>query len=120
MTKPSHPANAPKSGDTERLVEEYLRRSVQSIPQTPEEVAAAEAWIANQSIEVPKRLLAADPCVVPALRPSARAIPFPQAVSDVGQGLARAARDGKTITPDVEERMKRDREQKEREAKGDK
>lgn len=117
MTKPTRSV---EYGETERLVEEYLRRSVQSFPETPEDVAAAEAWIAKQNIEVPQRLLSADPCVLTQPRPVARDFPFRKSASDVGQGLARAARDGKAIAPEVEERMKCDREQKEREADGDK
>ena len=45
---------------------------------------------------------------------------YPEAIALISSRLQEAARDGKTITPEVEERMRRDREQKEREAKGDK
>jgi hypothetical protein len=119
MTDPSRPTANTSVGDIEGLVEEYLRRSARSIPETPDDVAAAEAWIAAQHIQVPARLLGADPCTGPVPRPAESIIPFPQVPGDVGRSLARAAREGKTITPEVEERMKRDREEKER-GQGDK
>jgi hypothetical protein len=124
MTKPTRSHEGNQSGETEQLIHEYMRRCGQLIPQTPEEVAMAEAWIAKHDIAVPETLRSAKGCSLPTHQTAARLLKFPKASSvasnDVTQCLARAAREGKSIPPEVEEQMKRDREQKEREAKGGK
>lgn len=113
-TPPGH------SDDFEARLYEYLKRSGRLIPTTSEEVEVAEKWIAQQDIQVPEELLGLSGCALRPRKPTARILPFPAPATDIEQGLARAAREGnKQISPEVEARMKRDREQKERESKGD-
>lgn len=108
------------SDEMEQLVHEYLRRCGKLIPQAPEEVAAAEEWLNQQDIQVPKSLQSLDGGSLSSKLALPRVIPIPIQSTEVGEYLARAAREGKTISPEVEEQMKHDREQKEREAKCDK
>lgn len=120
MTTP--PRTPPGHGDDfEARLHEYLKRSGRLIPTTSEEVEAAEMWIAQQDIQVPEELLGLRGCSLRPRKPVVRILRFATPATDIEQGLARAAREGnKQISPEVEEQMKRDREQKERELKGDK
>lgn len=107
--------------DIEAAIHEYLKKSNRLIPTTPEEVEAMERWIAEQDVRVPEELLGRQGCTLTPRQRQARVLRYPVHSSDVEQGLARAAREGgKPVSTEVEERMKRDREQKERESKGDK
>lgn len=119
MTKPPRKNDAAGGDDIERLVYEYLRKHSQMIPQTPEEVQAAEAWIAKNPVKIPQRLLNHKGGNSPPCDASNQVLRFPVTTSDATQGFARAAREGKTITPKIEEQMRKDREQKERENKRD-
>ncbi len=120
MTTSSRKPTDGHTDDIEQLVHDYLRRSGKLIPQTGEEVEAAEKWLSQQAIQVPKSLQSLDGCSLNKRRVSPKVLPFPIQSTEIGECLARAAREGKTIAPEVEQQMKRDREQKEREAKGDK
>lgn len=107
--------------DFEARVHEYLKRAHRLIPTTPEQVEAMEQWIAKQDIQVPGELVNRHGCSLTPAQPTTRILQFPVQTTEIEQGLARAAREGgKPISREVEERMKRDREQKERESKGDK
>jgi hypothetical protein len=120
MTTPPRPSAASNDANSfEACVHEYLKKTNRLIPTTPEDVEAMERWIAAQDIQVPEELLRQHGCSLTPSQPSARILKFPTQSNEVEMGLARAAREGgKPISPEVEQRMKRDREQKERELKG--
>lgn len=99
----------------EILVFEYLRRQGKIIPQTPEDVARAEAWLLSKRSSAPERLRsfspnAPSPCA--SIRTASKT-PL-MAPNGTAQNLARAAREGKAISPQVSEQMRRDREEAER------
>jgi hypothetical protein len=119
MTTSSRQPKDDRFEETERLVHEYLRSTGKLIPQTPEEVAAVEEWLSQHDVELPKTLRSLDGCSLPRKLETPIVIPFPRVSTETSEGLARAARDGKAITPEVETRMKRDREEKEREGRSD-
>ena len=100
----------------EKLVHDYLRRTGKLIPQTVEDVAAAEAWIATHNIRLPESLSIWSGCSLSRKPKAPSVVRFPAPLSGVPEALARAAREGNAISPEVEEQMKRDREQREREA----
>lgn len=106
------------SEEIEQLIHDYLRYSGKLIPQTLEEVAAAEEWLSRQSSRLPQSLQSAEACSIHRASVAPRVLPFCIPSTEVSESLARAAREGKTISPEVESQMKRDREQKEREANG--
>lgn len=121
MTTPPRTPTSRGSDDIEARIHDYLKKANRLIPTTPEDVEAMERWIAQQDIQVPEELLRRHGCSLTSSQPRARVLKFPVQSNDVEQALARAAREGgKPISAEVEERMKRDREQKERESKGDK
>lgn len=120
MTMSSRKPIDNRSDEMEQLVHEYLRHCGKLIPQTPDEVAAAEEWLNKQDTQVPKGLQSLDGCSVASKLVARRMTSFPIQATEAGKCLARAARDGRSISPEIEAQMKRDREQKEREAKGDK
>ena len=113
MTKVTRPSED-RDDEIERRLYEHMRKQGQLIPGTPEEVEAAEKWLAKQSIQLPETLRKhkSESCA------PHRVLTFPTATNQATQGLARAAREGKAVPPEIEEQMKKDREQKEREAKG--
>lgn len=116
MTKEPRRDELDRGPELEKLVHEYMRRTGKLMPQTPEEVAHAEAWIAKQNVQLPESLKVQSGCSLTRRPKTTTVLRFPSASSDVTHGLARAAREGKAIAPEVEERMRQDREQKEREA----
>lgn len=122
MTTPPRSEKAePGSNNIEARVHEYLQKSSRLIPTTPDEVEAMERWIAEQDIQVPEDLFRRQGCSLTPCQPAPRVLEFPVQFNEVETGLARAAREGgKPISAEVEERMKRDREQQERESQGDK
>lgn len=116
MTKEPRRDGINHDTSTEKLLHDYLRRTGKLIPQTVEDVAAAEAWIATQNIQLPENLKVQSGCSLSRKPKAAAVLKFPVGSTGVPEGLARAAREGKTIDPEVEEQMRKDREQKEREA----
>lgn len=122
MTTP--PRQMSPGGDInsmEARVHEYLKKAHRLIPTTPDEVEAMERWLAEQDLQVPEELLGRHGCSLAPSKTNRNVLKFPVQSNEVELGLARAAREGgKPISTEVEERMKRDREQKERESKGDK
>ena len=99
----------------EQDVFEALRREGWILPETEEEVRRAEADLKSAPIVLPPELT--DP--VNALkrmgRPSGfKSLPSPAEDNQIESDLARAAREGGTIPPDVEEKMRKDRQEAER------
>jgi hypothetical protein len=105
---------------TERLLYEHYCRTGKVIPQTPEDVARAEAEDAKSKVELPARLrnpqlFGAAPC-----EPSSKPLRFPaHSTAPIAQNLARAAREGGTIPAEVEARMELDRAKAELDADKD-
>lgn len=116
MTKEPRRDGIHHGSSNEQLVHDYLLRTGKLIPQAVEDVAAAEAWIATQNIKLPESLTLQSGCSLSRKPKAPSVLRLPAPSSGVPEGLARAAREGNAIAPEVEERMKRDREQKEREA----
>ncbi|GEM_PF-1842326 len=115
-----HSSGTPSLGDDEavaRLVYEYYRRSGKIIPQTPDDVARAEANDAKNPVTLPPRLQNPDLfCDAPCGAPS-KPLQFPPAeLGPSAENLARAAREGGTISPEAEARMEQDRARAERQA----
>ena len=84
-------------------------------PASEGDVAATEAQLREEPVELPARL--ADAAAVlehPAPGAEATALRLPDA-PDIDATLARAAREGGTVTPEIEEIMRRDRAAAERE-----
>ena len=96
------------------LVHEAMLRMGWAFPSSPEDVARAEAEIAECEEPLPPGL--SDPYALfdAAKRPRLRG-PCAPANDDVVEYLARAAREGKAITVEVEAAMRADRERAERE-----
>jgi len=101
----------------EQEVHQALRAMGWVVPQDGAAVQAVESKLAAEAITLPEALRDADA----ALRGLSQAVgvePRPIAFggdSDIEAGLARAAREGGTIPPKVEELMRRDRQAAERE-----
>jgi len=95
-----------------RLIAETARSKNLLLPETEEEIAAAETEVAGLSIDLPPRLrnplafLDADGSFRLGVVQAA-----PGGDDTTVEGLARAAREGGTITSEIEERMRRDREE---------
>jgi hypothetical protein len=90
------------------------------IPQTEAEVSRAEAEMVGECDELPAELR--DPYAVlsRALETGAKVLALhPVDDEEMPKQLARAAREGKDIPPEIEERMRHDREAAEREATDD-
>jgi len=91
------------------------------LPRTEREVAAAEAALVEGDVRLPAAL--ADANVVfersgetDGSEPTARPLPT---AKDVEVELARAAREGGVVTPEIEKRMRTDREAAERSRKSE-
>jgi hypothetical protein len=98
----------------EGLVHEAMLHLGWVLPMTPEDVARVEEEL-DESAELPHELR--DPYTIfDAPRPPQVACPSPPANDDVVECLARVAREGKGISPEVEERMRQDRERAEQKA----
>lgn len=94
-----------------RLLAETAKSKKLLLPDTEEEIAAAEVEVAGLEFELPQRLR--DPMVFIGAEGSfGLGIGQSAAAGDQSteEGLARAAREGGHITAEVEERMRRDRE----------
>jgi len=114
------PAAQDAEARTEQALFEYLRRTGKIIPQTPEEIAEAQASLRPESVELPERLRAAS-VVERACKGLGQVLKMPQAETkgDVMENLARAAREGGELSDEVEVQMKLDRAKAEREADSD-
>ena len=110
-----------KDADTmSRDLASALRSRGFAMPRTEAEVAAAEAWLASQDVKLPGSLK--DPSAV-LNRRKGRILPLrpitQSRAEEVQESLARAARDGGVISPEVEQRMREDRERAERKRRGE-
>ena len=85
------------------------------LPQTGDEIAEAEEWAKSNPPDVPAHV--ADP-VQALARPTLRSVPLRpvslEAEEEVEENLARAAREGAEIPAEIEERMRKDRDDAER------
>ena len=114
--KPSN-QNPANDGDTvQPELASLLRLAGLGIPKTEAEVAATEEWLTETPVKLPASL--DDPEAV--FRPRADNVlrfPSEDKPTTATAHLARAARDGKEIPPDIEQRMREDREKAERDRK---
>jgi hypothetical protein len=119
MKQPPKPAQPQPDPDAQvdALLYEYYVRTGKIVPQTPEDVARAEAQDAGESVALPARLRNPDLFGEAPCDPAPHGLRFPTATpSASAQNLARAAREGGTISPGTEEKMERDRAEAERAA----
>jgi len=108
--------NTPSDAQTERWVYDALRLEGRLLPASNEEIAELEAEIAADPVALPESLQDAAAVyerIHKRTRPPS-AIPSP-VQNDAVEGLARAAREGGEITPEVQAQMREDREAAERE-----
>lgn len=112
--KKKHESDLPQE-QVEGLVREAMLRLGWVVPVTPDEIARVEAELEGEDMELPPKLR--DPyAVFDAAERPCPSDPVTPTNDDVVECLARAAREGKEISPEVEQRMCRDRERAEREA----
>lgn len=103
----------------ERLAHRAARNAGWLMPETEDEVAQAELELAINPVPLPPEL--ADPSAILNHLTGCQSVPGPirlRISADVETNLARAAREGSDISPDVEARMRADREAAERDADG--
>ena len=120
MTSSKNNRNEDKPAPGEGLGAE-LHRALSSLgwrlPESEDEIAEVEQWADEHPPHVPPEV--ADPARALA-RPRGRAIPLRPVSLEAGdaieENLARAAREGGSIPPEIEERMRKDREDAERES----
>lgn len=94
-----------------RLLAETARSKKLLLPETEEEIAAAETEVAGLEIDLPQRLRS--PLAFMGAEGSFRLGVGPAVAAGdhtTEEGLARAAREGGTITAEIEKRMRFDRE----------
>jgi hypothetical protein len=114
--KPTQPQPDPNA-QVDALLHEYYVRTGKIVPQTPEDVARAEAQDAADSVVLPARLRNPDLFGEAPCEPAPHGRRFPTPTPSVSaQNLARAAREGGTISSATEEKMERDRADAERAA----
>jgi len=102
----------------EAIVQRVLSATGRIVPRTEEEVANAEARIKEENIKLPDGLTM--PPSGPPPNDDAEAEPLRQKPQTAAsENLARAARCGKDIPPEILQRMEKDRLSAEREANGD-
>ena len=96
--------------DADRLVYEALCREGKFVPQSPEEVAAAEAAIDEPVVELPASLR--DPLSILKSKSQTRSVLRPPSPIDVSavENMSCAARNGGEISPEVEKVMDEDEE----------
>ena len=111
------PSDADESA-LEALVQQVLCATGRIVPRTEEEVADAEAQIEQENVRLPDGLT--QPPAGPPPNHDAGGEPLHEKPRTAASGnLARAARCGKDIPPDIQKRMEEDRLNAEREADGD-
>jgi hypothetical protein len=110
----SSPKLMPKSlpelreSEAERLVYEAFKQGGNFLPQTVEEVEAAEAELAGKPVELPPHLR--DPLAILKRKAKPRAVPHKPVSTDTtaAENMACAARNGSEIPPDVLAQMDAD------------
>jgi hypothetical protein len=108
-----------KGSSLTRLVSDALKARKLTLPETEDEIAAAEAEIADQKEPLPPALQNPWGFLDANARLKLRAPESPPTDEEVERELARAARAGGTLTEEVLERMRRDRAAAEAKAKED-
>lgn len=104
--------------DLERKIYATLRAKGLIIPITAEEVLDAEALMKGNMIELPEELR--DPEVIlnrSKQKLSIKFSPLSSSNKETEENLARAAREDGNISPEIEERMRKDREAAEKKHK---
>lgn len=116
--KPSSDGRFPESDDkAERALFDALCEAGWIAPQTLEDVRRAEAELAGHAVPLPPELRDTDAVFHGANRSRTEAeVTNKAARIEAERNLARAAREGGQIPPEVEERMRHDREAAERES----
>ncbi len=119
MTKSKQPSHEGTPAGDEALNADFHRALASlgwRLPDTEDEIAEASKWVEEHPPAVPAH--AADPAQALA-RPRPRAVPLRPVSLDaedaVEENLSRAAREGDRIPNEIEERMRRDRDDAERE-----
>lgn len=113
MSTEKQPPNAKQElsdDDTDRLIYEAFCEKGAFVPQTPEQVARAEAEFDEESVELPNSLR--DPLSILKRKNAPRTEPrrSPHIDQSAVDNLACAARNGGEVSPDVEAAMNKDEE----------
>jgi hypothetical protein len=104
---------AQNEGGPEQLIYDAMQSLGWLVPLTPEEVARAEMALALDPVELPESLR--DPAAILDEQSKERtSFPCPAGESAAAEQLARVAREGGAIPPEVEARIRKDRERAER------
>ena len=106
--------------DLERKIYATLRSKGLIIPITAQEVLDAEAMMKGNMIELPEELR--DPEVIlnrSKQKLSIKFSPLSSSNKEMEENLARAAREDGNISPEIEERMRKDREVAEKKHKNE-
>ena len=107
--KKAIPSDVEEDQRLHRLIHSALERDGSLIPVSPEAVARAEAELENDEIELPTSLATFDKALERANENRhVKCVPLKLDAS-MEENLARAAREGGKISPDVEARMQKDR-----------
>src|SRR5438132_1482814 len=103
--QPSKPKKELTDNDADRLIYEAFCVEGAFVPQTPEEVARAEEFFHEDSVELPAILR--DPLAILKSKSAPRSEPrrSPYVDQSAVENLACAARKGGEISPEVEEAM---------------
>lgn len=104
--------------DIERKIYATLRAKGLIIPITAQEVLDAEAIMKDNMVELPKELR--DPDVIlnrAKQKLSIKFTPLSSSNKEIEENLARAAREDGNISPEIENRMRKDREAAEKKLK---
>jgi hypothetical protein len=108
--QPPKPKQELSDNDADRLIYEAFCVKMAFVPQTPEEVARAEADCDEESVELPDSLR--DPRALLGRKNAPRSAPrrSPHVDQSAVDNLACAARNGGDVSPDVEAAMNKDEE----------
>jgi len=103
-------------GLEQQVYEAFLARGW-IIPQTEGDVSMTEAKIeAEDNVELPNQLRDPDTVLRRGLGARSKVLALAPVFEETRDLLARAAREGRDISPDIEERMRHDREMADRKA----
>lgn len=117
MTTPHEPTES--SVDLQRAVHDAMVDLGWIPPTTEEEFADLEVRLQEEPVELPPELAAIqDPLDAPRFSGCGSPKTFPLPRSETQENLARVAREGGEIPPEVAERMQRDRAETEKNANG--
>lgn len=113
----NHKPSVADESAIEAIVQRVLSATGRIVPRTEEEVADAEARLRDENIRLPDGLT--KPPTGPPPNDDAEVEPLREKPrTAASENLARAARCGKNIPPEVQKRMEQDRLKAEREANG--